>query len=262
MPDPRDEFTLLCEACGYVVEGLPAEGQCPECGRLIAASLPQAREGTEWQRHPNPGTVAWCRTAGRALRRPVRIWESVRISGDRGFGRATRWIAALLISVVVAARLVREWLLAPGEPIGLWPGLFRLAALGGGVIVGTILAMTVLSMLTHVEYLGVRFFGARRQWRVTPAVANTVCGHASVGWLVAALLWAACALAVDTGIARRLVAELGMPRPRPSVWLRALAPVSGFMLGLLIFEFLVYFGIRHNRFANRARPVAVETGPR
>ena len=34
MPDRpwKDEYTLLCEKCGYVIEGLEDSKVCPECG--------------------------------------------------------------------------------------------------------------------------------------------------------------------------------------------------------------------------------------
>ena len=37
---PPDEYTLLCERCGYIIEGLPTDNPCPECNRPIALSLP------------------------------------------------------------------------------------------------------------------------------------------------------------------------------------------------------------------------------
>jgi hypothetical protein len=37
------EATLLCERCGYVLEGLDERGACPECGQPIAESLPSRR---------------------------------------------------------------------------------------------------------------------------------------------------------------------------------------------------------------------------
>lgn len=34
---------LLCETCGYILNGLPQESRCPECGQPIVESLPETR---------------------------------------------------------------------------------------------------------------------------------------------------------------------------------------------------------------------------
>lgn len=265
VPDARDEFTLLCEGCGYVLEGLPVERNCPECGRPIAHSLPARRAGSPWQQRP--GVASWWRTVGLLLRHPAGAWGLVRIEPARqGFGRVNVVLAALLISVVAVARLIREARIArataPTAESSSWSQAVAILSLSAWVVLGMIAlwgaALLALAFLTQVETWGVRFFGNRRGWRVTPTVADAVCGHASVGWLIAAVMWAGCALLVDTGVARRLIATLGIPRPSPSAWLRGLAPLAGFLLGLLVFEFLVFFGVRRNRFANRSRPAAVQ----
>ncbi|MFT3788889.1 MAG: hypothetical protein QM770_22410 [Tepidisphaeraceae bacterium] len=36
---------LLCESCGYTLNGLPDTGNCPECGQPVAASTTQAGRG-------------------------------------------------------------------------------------------------------------------------------------------------------------------------------------------------------------------------
>src|SRR5688572_22403275 len=66
--DWTDQYTLLCEGCGYPLETIPQEGSCPECGRLIKSSLASARTGSAWQRRPGIGS--WFATAWRVLARP------------------------------------------------------------------------------------------------------------------------------------------------------------------------------------------------
>jgi hypothetical protein len=39
MPSPVVRRNLACIGCGYDLEGLPARGNCPECGRAIVESL-------------------------------------------------------------------------------------------------------------------------------------------------------------------------------------------------------------------------------
>src|SRR5439155_6058558 len=50
------EADLLCEFCGYTLNGLPAESNCPECGMPIASSLGQKRTPPPWG-SAGPGTT-------------------------------------------------------------------------------------------------------------------------------------------------------------------------------------------------------------
>lgn len=249
-PDPRDEFTLLCERCGYVVDGLPRDGPCPECGTPIADSHPDRRPGSPWQQRA--GFASWLRTGILMMRHPVRAWAVVRIESTCvGWAQVNRGIAAALIAVVTSARVMRG-LIGPDAPAPWSWCVWVLAWL-----VLTFLFAVLLRVLTAIEHRGVRFFGARRGWRVTHTVADTVCAHASVGWLVAGVLFGAGAVFVDSGLARQVTAAIGRPILTPTPWLRYLPPGLGFLAGMLVFEFLVYFGVRHNRFANRPRAADV-----
>src|SRR5690606_13045482 len=47
IPAPTD---LLCESCGYTLNGLPHDGNCPECGTPVAKSTVQSgRDHTPWE---------------------------------------------------------------------------------------------------------------------------------------------------------------------------------------------------------------------
>jgi len=41
-----------CPESGHMLEALPNEPNCPECGKPISESLPERRAGTPWQRKP------------------------------------------------------------------------------------------------------------------------------------------------------------------------------------------------------------------
>ncbi len=256
VPDPRDEFTLLCERCGYVIEDLPRDGPCPECGTPIAESLPERRPGSPWQQRP--GFAAWLRTCVAVLTGPIAFWNTVRVEPLRtGFGWANVWAAAMIFVAVTVARVMREYSYSgrgPDEAFPWWMKMVGCGAAAGWVLLLLMLAVAGLVVLTAVEGAGVRFFGRRRGWRVTPAVAHTVCWHASIGWPIGVVLWGAGALAVDTGLVQRTLRTVGLATPYTSAWIRALLPATGFFIGLLVFEFLVYFGVRRNRFANQEHP--------
>lgn len=85
MPRPtpwQDEYTLLCERCGYVIEGLDEAGACPECGMPVADSLPQRRVGTPWQQ--KPGVRSLVRTWWMTLRHPIRTLDIARVDAPNG----------------------------------------------------------------------------------------------------------------------------------------------------------------------------------
>jgi hypothetical protein len=112
--------------------------------------------------------------------------------------------------------------------------------------------------LTWVEVGGIRFWGRVHGFRVTRGVAWSICGHASVGWLVGGCL-AAVGWVVGQAISETDYRVFGSGR------FVALAPVAapvliavGGIAGLLLFETLTYLGVRRMRFANApgARPVA------
>lgn len=235
--DPRDEFTLLCERCGYVLEGLDHGGNCPECGKPIAESLPRnARPGSPWQQKPSlRSLIDTCREM---LYRPGPLLERVRIDG-RTSGSLEGWIV-FATSIVCAA--------SPWAFYLVWmffnPTRGRRSLLSEAghatlyALVGGMLVAIVLTILTGIERVGIRTFGRVHGRRITHAISTTVCAHACVGWFTAAFLfW--------TPVFAYVILD--------EDWLMPIAP-AGLFLGLLHFEILVWLGVKRCRYANRERP--------
>lgn len=84
------EFMVLCETCGYPLEGLPAEGCCPECSTPVATSHPMSRTGTPWQGGAGLGPL-WA-TWRRVLFQP----QTVRIMAIDRYSAETMLVAAAL----------------------------------------------------------------------------------------------------------------------------------------------------------------------
>lgn len=284
----RDEFTLLCERCGYVLEGIAAD-RCPECGKPVVESRPDARAGTVWQR--GPGFGAWFRVNWGVLWRPRGTFGAV------SMGETRRAQSLLIINVFLGAILcgglwmwvnrgpqtnfesyyVRETTgpykvnLGPRQPSGIsqvtipatWtgigPGAFTLpnSRLLATVSVG--LLPCLLLSLTKIEALGVRFFGRQRGWRVTKSIAWNVCCHASIGWTIGCLLHALTPLGLIWG-GRLLDLLPAQTAIDIAVQYARWSPVVALFVGMLIFETLVYVGVRECRFANRARTGAAAGG--
>lgn len=118
--------------------------------------------------------------------------------------------------------------------------------------IGPALALLVFG-LTFVETLGIRFWGRVHGFRVTRAVAWSVCGHASFGWVVggglAGAAWVVGQLdAVGSGYTAFGAGRVLATAPVAQLGLIVLAAV----VGMLLFETLTYLGVRRMRYANQA----------
>lgn len=251
-PDDHAE-QLLCEGCGYVLEGSRDRAACPECGKPVAESLPESRVGTPWQQRPS--LSAWLLTAWQTVRHPARTFDRVRIDPDaRWRDEGLRWdnlIAASFLGVLV---LMLGHASSFGEAV---------LAFGVAVVFAPVVVLPLLA-LTDLERIGIGFIGQRRGWRIDAVVSRVVCAHASVGWIVATVLSALAYLVswpVYHAVRRAFSANSragGPARPAaPSVWgefidwVPMALPFLGFAAGMLAFELLVWIGVRRCKYANR-----------
>ena len=117
------ESDVLCEGCGYTLNGLPQTGRCPECGRAIGDSVdPNHRTQTSWERASTGWFKPFVQTSFEALFRPTRFFRSLqtRAPSDRsGSFAAIHWfIASALFGAAAAGHYA--WFLrmrGPDEPL-------------------------------------------------------------------------------------------------------------------------------------------------
>ncbi len=249
---------LLCETCGYGLAGLPETSDCPECGTPIARSLPTQRAGSRWLRRP--GLFSWARTNWDVVRHPKTTFRSLQLVG-------TGWRPFLAINLLIAAFLLVEPYTGTfiGDPLRNARAFDNPAAVAGyafAIISRTAGAALLLFGLTWIETLGVRFFAARRGWRITKAAAWQICAHASIGWVLMALL-PLLVLALYFSINLFFGSEISRWTGR-SVDLRPVIGISStvgevgvvgltlvaYAAGLVVFESLVYVGVRKCRYGN------------
>ncbi len=253
-----DEYTLLCERCGYVIEGLPTDGDCPECGKPISESLPERRIGTPWQRKSTK--FGYAATLVRTARAPLATLDELRIDPEsaRRLLRRHLWMAALLFAPLLSLTLLLvletptplpgggEVVWTPGSPgdsIGL---IVFLCLVMAPVAYGS------LGTLTLIERRGLMFFGRHRQLRMTRALSATICAHGAAAWLIA-------------GIGGMLIFYALLPmeeemgrQPARAGWLIAGSSIA--LVGFLWFEAFAYLGMRRCKYANRTRPIAHAQG--
>jgi hypothetical protein len=75
-----DESSVLCESCGYTLDGLPTTGQCPECGAPISQSLSDdGRKLPAWEDVTNGRNWVWrwMSTTMAILFRPGRFYRTL-----------------------------------------------------------------------------------------------------------------------------------------------------------------------------------------
>src|SRR5436309_6100011 len=80
------EHDILCEGCGYTLNGLPEGGRCPECGKPIAESVGHPRVPPAWERRADGSiasiVAAFARTSAEALLHPTRFYQTLATRRD------------------------------------------------------------------------------------------------------------------------------------------------------------------------------------
>jgi hypothetical protein len=256
-PDASNPYTLLCERCGYVVDGLPVDGVCPECGTDIAHSLPANRPGTPWQQRPSFATMLG--TVWLTVRHPARTLNTLAVTPPK-FWRLV-WIGAapfgMLLGVATLLALEVERPLPSGGSVAWHPGGMT-DSLVVGLVLGAVmvpLAAGALAALTWVEARGLVIFSAQRGGRVYPELAHAIVRHGAAGWLVSAigaLLMLPLAWSLEASVGPGIAPNRGAP----PAWVLAMAGVGLVLvaLGFLGFEFFAWLGLRRCKFANRTPP--------
>lgn len=188
------ESDLLCEACGYTLNGLPADCNCPECGVPVARSV--EHDGRGWTGfEQRPGASSFIATTFAVLARPQRFYRAIITRQDHPaaaiFARRHRVIAAGLfaLSAVGYARwLESQSGAAVWRPGGPW--VLPLAATGLLWGATHLLLTYVTRLAAWLSAMEGRYWGMRLP---RSAVARCLQYHAAsylpVGLLAVTLVW-------------------------------------------------------------------------
>lgn len=250
-PRPGDPgAVLLCERCGYEIDGLPADAACPECGAGVVESDPSRRTGTPWQRRP--GVSAYLATLWACVRSPGRVLRELNPgTGAAGLMRAHAWVVAGLVMLPWAIALAPDFVRGRTNA---WPPVIPKPFGDRVAIVALLIAWPALAgiaviLLSHMEARGLRILAWQRGWRFGPNLATAVVAHGGAGWIVAAFFAGSGSAAAFGAWDRRWSFEiLGQWVNAPVAF--SVVALGGAVLGFLAFETFAWFGLRKCRFAN------------
>jgi hypothetical protein len=141
-----EESDLLCEGCGYILNGLPGEGACPECGTPIAASVGEHRRPPRWEQERI--FTAWVKDSREILLHPTRFFTAYASRGSmeaaRRFAVAHWIIIALLLATAAYEHAIWSLLLMRSLPSDQVPWMLEC-----GMVAMFSQAMVVLLMIVH-----------------------------------------------------------------------------------------------------------------
>jgi len=247
---------LRCETCGYTLAMLPLAGQCPECGRPVADSLPHrrmlppfARADSLTKRLPAYVRTVRLSLASRRFARALCVWQ-----GHEAARRFACWTCAL-IGLLVALALLPiiigaedTWYYEP-DMHSIWVLALYLTRVATVVLAAGIFSgLGVLGLLLAVGGFLTRF-GFRDATRTLVVLCYsagwlllpTVLGIAGVWSIIAADAW----LPLSGTISLPLC-----PWPIDLMVLVAIALMLPAIAAFLLWFLHVRWQLRETRFAN------------
>lgn len=229
MPAPSPH---RCTDCGYAIDTLRRDDDCPECGRPVASSLPEARCGSYWQQgHYARGFVE-------PLLRPKRMWENVRPE------RSVHSIKLLVLGCVIAA-------IPMGVSLAFTEGAHAVHATYA--ITFSLVMAFVLVCLCLLEACGFAFIAWRRGWSRSIGHVFGAVSHAAPVWIVSGVLggvaWQVAAHWSALWTVRPLVVQGQTVLPQGwIVWVMMMVALG---IGLVCYEASAYFGMFRLRYTSR-----------
>jgi hypothetical protein len=161
-----EETDILCENCGYMLNGLPPSGNCPECGTGIDFSVSERfRQPPLWENigDPRPRTVRFLVTTAQIIFTPTRFFRGVTSRGQiqpaHRFAQIHWMISSLLLGLAARIHFSSEWELhVPTTPLPIWLSLSLLVGLPLLVYIALVVIIRLAARLTAWEanYRGFR----------------------------------------------------------------------------------------------------------
>ena len=151
------ETDLLCEFCGYTLNGLPPDGRCPECGRAVADSLGAQRHPPAWESPaPPPAWARFLKTTLALIFSPSRFYRTFT---SRGPDRPARTFARVHWGFTSALFATASFVHAD------WYNVRLMSKPRPSVVWWPVLALATYAFLAAVTHVAARLTVFEANWR-------------------------------------------------------------------------------------------------
>lgn len=203
---PPDEGMKLCEGCGYILDGLPADNRCPECGKPAAQSTdPQLRRLPAWETSPSP--VTFIASSYQVMVHPARFARHLLTRRDTwsSWWFAAFWQGVCALTLGLAVLRHAEWLELRGGWTPAWIPLWLITVYALFKVFSVLWIYLLLAAVTEVAGRLTAWEARMRGLRLPLVAVRRALRYHSVHLLPVSLLALATAWGYTLLLEKRIV---------------------------------------------------------